>query len=329
MVFNRIVLAFIVIALLQGAPDLSAEDAVKAFTDPAMTDADFAFQGEFAGYLETGDKRDKVGVQIVALGRARFHAALHRGGLPGEGAPNREAESSGADGTKLDGAVIFDFKKQKARLRDGKLTMIGADDRVIGHLKPVVRKSSTMGAKPPTGAIILFDGTSADEFGGSRVTAEALLTEGGTTKRKFRDFTLHLEFRTPYMPESRGQGRGNSGCYLQGRYEVQILDSFGKPPKHDECGGIFKVRAADLSMCYPPLAWQTFDLDYTAARFEASGKKLANGRLTLRHNGITVHNNVELPGGTASPDGPEPGPISLQEHGSPVRFRNIWVVEKR
>ena len=89
------------------------------------------------------------------------------------------------------------------------------------------------------------------------------------------------------------------------------------------------MRAPDLNVCYPPLAWQTFDLDYTAARFELSGKKLANGRLTLRHNGVVVHNDIELPGGTAAADGPEPGPIYLQNHGDPIRFRNIWIVEKK
>ncbi len=143
---------------------------------------------------------------------------------------------------------------------------------------------------------------------------------------------MHLEFKLPYMPAARGQARGNSGCYLQGRYEVQILDSFGLEGKNNECGGIYEIKDPDVNMCLPPLAWQTYDIDYTAARYDASGGKTANARITVSHNGVVIHDNVELPRATrAAPvkEGPEPGPIYLQDHGNPVRFRNIWVVEKR
>jgi hypothetical protein len=136
-----------------------------------------------------------------------------------------------------------------------------------------------------------------------------------------------------YQPEDRGQGRSNSGIYAQGRYEVQILDSFGLEGKHNECGGIYSVKDPDVNMCLPPLAWQTYDIDYTATRYDDQGKIVANPRITVRHNGVVIHQDVELPGErstTAAPagPGPEPGPVFLQNHGCPLRFKNIWVVER-
>jgi hypothetical protein len=178
---------------------------------------------------------------------------------------------------------------------------------------------------------VLFDGSSPEQFVKGKLAEEGALAGGATSKLEFQDFTLHLEFRTPYQPEARGQGRGNSGCYLQGRYEVQILDSFGLAGKNNECGGIYEIRDCDVNMCLPPLAWQTYDIDFVAARFGEDGKKTANARATVKHNGVVVHDNVELPRTTrASPkqEGPEPGPIYLQDHGNPVRYRNIWVVSK-
>jgi hypothetical protein len=156
--------------------------------------------------------------------------------------------------------------------------------------------------------------------------------EGVTSKQKFGNCKLHIEFRLPYMPKATGQGRGNSGCYLQGRYEVQILDSFGLTGKNNECGGIYSIKDTDQNMCFPPLAWQTYDIDYTAATFGADGKKTKNARITVKHNGVVVQDNVELDHATtAAPvaEGPTPGPLYLQNHGNPIRFRNIWLVETK
>ena len=152
------------------------------------------------------------------------------------------------------------------------------------------------------------------------------------SKQKFTDFFLHIEFRTPFMPDQTGQKRGNSGVYLQGRYEVQILDSYGLEGADNECGGIYQVARPRVNMCAPPLQWQTYDITFTAARFDTDGVKLKPAQITVIHNGVPIHENLILPGptgGALDRNENEPGGIMLQDHGNLVQFRNIWVVEKR
>ena len=161
-----------------------------------------------------------------------------------------------------------------------------------------------------------------------------LQATGTLSKATFKDCHLHLEFRTPYKPHARGQQRGNSGVYYGGRWETQVLDSFALEGRMNECGGIYSIAAPDLNMCLPPLTWQTYDVDFTAAKFDQNGKRTAWPRMTVRLNGVIIHNDRELPKDltTAAPGkGPlkdEPLPIFLQDHGNPVVFRNIWVMPK-
>jgi hypothetical protein len=161
------------------------------------------------------------------------------------------------------------------------------------------------------------------------MTEDNLLMEGTQTKKGFKNFILHLEFMTSFMPEARGQGRANSGVFLNGRYEIQVLDSFGLNGENNECGGIYSRVKPAINMCYPPLSWQTYDIDFTAPEFDGDGKKTKNAVVTVIHNGIRIHDRVEIAGTTAGgQEGPTVGPIQCMNHGNPIRFRNIWVAEK-
>lgn len=320
-------------ALLALLIALNAQQAAAQkprYTDPAKADEDFKFQGEYTGNV--GDK--KHGVQIVALGKGEFQAYVFPGGLPGDGWDGVEKMAVKSKGKLKEGVVTFIGDEHgNGTIKDGVLSVTtpNGEDK-LGELKKVDRQSKTLGAKPPANAVVLFDGKSADGWKNGKMTEDGLLMQGTTSKKTFGSHKLHIEFQLPYMPQDRGQGRGNSGIYVQGRYEVQMLDSFGLEGKMNECGGIYSVKKCDLNMCYPPLSWQTYDIEYTAAEYK-DGKVVSNPRMTVVHNGVTIHDNVELPGNrntTAAPlkAGPSKGPIYLQNHGCPVRYRNIWVVEK-
>jgi hypothetical protein len=212
------------------------------------------------------------------------------------------------------------------------LTIYDEAGEKLGTLEKVERTSPTLGAKPPEGAKVLFDGSerSLKNWSGGKIFGDDLLLAGTRSKDDLGDFSLHLEFRAPFVPKARGQARGNSGLYLQDRYECQILDSFGLEGANNECGGFYQIKEADVNMCFPPLAWQTYDIDFTAAKFDGE-KKTANARVTVKHNGVPIHEDFELPNltpGGAPTEFPGKGPLQLQAHGNPVTYRNVWVVEK-
>ncbi len=327
-------LLFSAATLLFAAFAASVSLAGPKFTDPEKTDADFTVQGEYFGEVETPDGKAVFGVQVIALGGGKFRSVGYHGGLPGKGW-NGESPVQVESERSKDGTVTFKDKHGSGTIKDGVLHIdLGADGKVDGKIERIVRVSPTLGQKPPAGAVELFSGKqSLENWPGAKVTEDGLLMPPATSKKKFRSHKLHIEFLLPYQPEDRGQGRGNSGIYVQGRYEVQMLDSFGLKGKNNECGGIYSVKDPDVNMCFPPLTWQTYDIEYTAAKYEGE-KLIANPRMTVRHNGVLVHDNVELPGErstTAAPSrpGPSPGPVFVQNHGCPVRYRNIWVVEEK
>ncbi len=194
-----------------------------------------------------------------------------------------------------------------------------------------------LGIEPAEGAIVLFDGSDLLQWtaGGNRPAEwkladgvmEVALDKGSIqTRRDFRDFRMHVEFNVP-LTNATGQGRGNSGVYIQKRYEVQILDSYGLESKDQDCGAIYKTRAPDKNVCKRPGEWQSYDILFTAPVWRGD-KKISNARITVYQNGVMIHNDFEIPNktGGGSPEGPSAGPILLQNHGNRVKFRNIWIV---
>lgn len=297
----------------------------EAFTDPSKAGPDFAVQGEYEGAI--GDR--KVGIQVIALSDGKFDAVVYNGGLPGAGWDGKEPAK--LTGVTTDDATTLMGLNWKATIEDGAISGAAGVAQVVA--KKVERKSPTLGARPPGDAVVLFDGSNLDAWSAGNLVEEGKHTYLGVaarTKETFEDFTLHLEFRTPYMPASRGQGRGNSGMYLLDQYECQILDSFGLEGKDNECGGIYKVSKPDVNMCLPPLSWQTYDVEFTAPKFDSDGNRTAPAVTTIRHNGVVIHDKRVLPeptpGGGRSDE--KPGALFLQNHSNPVVFRNIWIVKK-
>lgn len=308
--------------LLAAEPDL--EDTYLTIESAPI---DYTIQGEYEG--TAGPESVKFGVQVIALGDDKFHLVSYAGGLPGAERSHKEIKIE-IDGALEGETAVFANEIFKIEIAGGELNVSTVNDGLLrGTLYRVQRESSTLGAKPPEGAIVLFDGTSADAFENGKMS-DGLLAADCSSKQKFGDHTLHLEFRTPFKPKARGQARGNSGVYIQSRYELQVLDSFGLAGKNNECGGIYSIAEPNVNMCFPPLTWQTYDIDFTAARYDEEGNKTQNGRATIRHNGVVIHDDLELPHGTPGrhPEGPEPDALYLQGHGNPVVYRNIWVVEK-
>jgi Domain of Unknown Function (DUF1080) len=195
---------------------------------------------------------------------------------------------------------------------------------------------TSLGATPPEGAVVLFSGKNLDgwvKLDGKAPAVwpvhEGIFTVGGgniMTQKHFGDFELHLEFNVPYMPTKRGQGRGNSGVYLTGNHEVQILDSYKLKLQSNDCGAIYQQIIPSVNACKPPLQWQTYDITFHKAKVE-QGKVVKKARLTVIHNGIKTIDNAEIsitPGGIEVADGHD-GPLMLQDHGNPVEYRNIWI----
>jgi hypothetical protein len=313
-----------VLAVLAGLVAFTvAQEKPGPITDPAKVDADYAVQGEYVGTVAESGQPQKYGVQVVATGAGRFRAVAHRGGLPGDGWD--KGKKLEADGQTKDGLTSFPKLFGGGSIKDGTLTVLGSDGKPVGELKRIERQSPTLGAKPPPGAIILFDGTDTTHFPKAKMTEDRLLTVPATTRDSYKDFLLHLEFRVPY------RDGGNSGVYLQGTYEIQVLNSYGRNIGKGDCGAIYSTRVPDVNMSLPPLVWQTFDIDYTAARFD-DDKVVQNPVVTVRHNGVVIHDKVELPDkptGGGRPLSPKGGPLHLQSHGSPVVYRNLWIVEKK
>jgi hypothetical protein len=314
---------FTLLPLTLAVAVLAADEQPKAetFTDPAKAGQDYLDQGEY--------KNDWGGAQIIALGTNTFRMVTYRGGLPGDGW-DKEFKQEIKGQREGDKIVFASTNNYRAELASGKIT-INSDAGGPWTMEKTERKSPTLGARPPAGAIVLYDGTNADEWKDAHVDSRGLLQAGTISKRAFTNFALHVEFLLPFKPLGRGQDRGNSGVYLLDRYECQVLDSFGLKGENNECGGFYQQAKPLVNMCYPPLTWQTYDFDVTAAKWDESGKKVKDTVVTVKHNGVVIHDKLELkketPGGGMR-EVPKGGGIQLQGHGNPVFYRNIWIVPR-
>lgn len=297
------------------------------------------FTGNYVGrWSEAEDVDPEVSAQVIPLGRDRYMIRV-AAKLDMRCPPKFVVEEAEAE----DGAIEFREGPFHGRIADGKIT--GGRGRAGTYtftMEKVELASPSLGAAPPEGAIVLYGGDSLDawdqtdgwrilEDGTLLVTPEA---EDLKTKQLFGDCRLHVEFRTAYMPRSRGQQRSNSGVIVQDEYEVQVLDSFGLEGYYDECGALYKVSAPHVNACRPPLQWQTYDIEFRAARFDDQGNVTAYPRMTVHHNGVRIQADEPLPWRTAwkekdrlQPPPTQPGHIKLQSHSNYVQFRNIWVVD--
>ncbi len=203
---------------------------------------------------------------------------------------------------------------------------------------PGTASTQDAAGKAPSDAIVLFDGKDPSEWKGNvKVVDGALvLKKGGglATRKEFGDCQLHIEWATPTPPTGRDQSRGNSGVMMFGRYEIQVLDNYNAQTYPDgQAGAIYGQYPPLVNACRPAGEWQTYDLVFNAPKFKADGAVETPAYVTLIHNGVLVQNHEALLGAVAfralakyEAHGPK-GPIVLQDHGSPVRFRNIWVRE--
>jgi hypothetical protein len=195
---------------------------------------------------------------------------------------------------------------------------------------------------PPSDATVLFDGKDLSKWtNGDKWEIKdnyAVVQKSDiTTKDSFGDYQLHVEFATPEKVVGTGQGRGNSGVFLANRYEVQVLDSYDNKTYFDgQCASIYKETPPMVNACRKPGEWQTYDIIFTAPRFDEEAtavKVLTPGYVTVIHNGVVVQNHFALLGSTswdhppAYEKHPLKQPIRLQNHGNPVRYRNIWIRE--
>jgi hypothetical protein len=285
--------------------------------------------GEFVGPIATGENEyESLALQLRAIGGDNFEAVSFMGGLPGQ--KKHQPNMTNMIGRRSGDFLVLSGGPWAIFVEQDHCLIIDRTGKQLGRLERVQRTSPTMGAQPPQDAIVIFDGKNIDQFTNAQMTKDGLLMEGADFKPMFQDFNMHVEFKIPYMPQAQGQQRGNSGLYLQSRYECQVLDSFGLDRLINGLGALYQFKKPDVNMALPPLTWQTYDIQFTAPRWAADGTKVRNAHVTSWINGVKVQDNVSLPNKTGAGKQEEPLllPTKIQNHGDPVRFRNIWVVDR-
>lgn len=342
---NKMLTLAAFVAVCLGASYLCAQELTSL---DQVQKSEFAFDYELQGeYLSPSDGR---AYQVIADGNGKFRVVGYPGGLPGNGWDRSMARFFGegeivenelvVTGIKMNipkrenPDIIFNDEQKAMKLR----AYYKGDDVFLNFkdekkLERVYRESPTLGMPAPEDAYVVFDGTNLDQFlDGAKMNKETkTLWADATTKpfEKDRSYHLHLEFLTSFMPKSHGQARSNSGVYIAQSYECQVLDSFGLEGENNECGGFYQASQPLVNMCFPPLTWQTYDFEFTPAKYDGD-KKVENARITLLHNGVLIHDDLELKDATPGclPEANEARGLYLQGHGNKVQYRNIWVEYK-
>ena len=320
--------------------------ALALTVGPGLGFAQDSFTGEYEGtYKADRTQTAKATAKVIAEGPGYYRVVLQAAPLkPGE--PTAQFEIYGV----RQGTRVNLFGRANAYMWNGWIVggKLVADPGYYGigiALTKQARRSPTEGAQPPADAVVLLPfepgkapDTSAWSGGPWKPQDDGSLQcnpgKGSiTTKQSFGDMKLHLEFWLPLMSESFGQGRANSGVYLNNLYEIQVLDSFGLVPSMGDCAAIYDQTRPLLNANLPPERWQTYDITFRAPRMNSDGTVKEKGRVTVELNGLKVQDNTPIEGGTAGhePGKPPPnaatGPLQLQDHGNLIRYRNIWLVK--
>jgi hypothetical protein len=302
---------FFTISLFIGATALVAI-AAKLPPVPVWSDAETAAK-EVEHFPMVGEFTSSSGstaIQANMLKDGDFLVAAYQGGLPGDGWDQSAIKSEKLNPESLQGLLN-------------------------GYTK-AERKSPTLGKPAPANAVLRFP----DDLTNVK---DGLLLAGGKTAKDLGSFHMHLEFMQPFKPgrNPSNQDRGNSGIYIFNIYEVQVIDSFAldlnaennaiktESKNSQWCGALYKKKIPDVHMAYPPLRWQTYDIDFQAPEINGD-KKTKNARITVRHNGVLIHNDIELKTGTGNGARKKQlakGPVLFQNHGNPVVYRNVWATE--
>lgn len=313
---------------------------VAGFALGAQADDDDKIMGNYQGaFTSKGWEATPIRAEVVAMSKINWRINLYLGGDDGS-EKKFEVPARLSEGTAtVDGDVDFRGEhKVRGTLKDGAFVgkLDGRDQDGEFTLKRVMLQSPTLGKPVPEGGISLLDGTniaanwvrSPEQWCMQADGSMEVCSSNLVTTQEFGDAEYHIEFMCPFKPNARDQERGNSGVYFMGRYEMQVLDNFGDATADNWCGGIYKKAKPLLNASLPPLTWQTYDVTFIAPKFDASGNKIADAELTVLHNGKLIHDKVKLsgptPGGVSDVDAPT-GPLLLQDHDNPVRYKNIWV----
>ena len=286
-----------------GLPGAGWDETNKILLDGALADGKIelaAAEGD-KKYIDGNPQRFSATKEFPPQGHKPWTGAIREGILRGK---TDEGKSFVLKRTERKSDTLGISAKQWLQARNVRLP--DQEDRADDE-----------GAFTEENIVVLFDGENGDHFDGGRVADGVLHTDAKDVRSrdKFKYYTMHLEFRTPFRPKARGQGRGNSGFYQTNGQEVQVLDSFGLDGLKNECGALYGRAGPRINMCLPPLAWQTYDVELLPA---SDSEKKNQATLTVRHNGVVIHDKVPCrPGG---------GNFKLQGHGNLLQYRNIWLV---